>query len=142
MRNPSGEPVRRERYNCTVNFGALFRALFRANMQGVAVCETVAETSKGDLVTHYVVADFWRRLVFLGAGELTLQWLAGIISVRGDDRQLLDERLRGLRIRSLTSVRMLWVQSERVRAPEPAPRPQRLVAQEAQGPRWAPVERM
>ena len=95
--NPSGEPVRRERYNCTVNFGALFRALFRANMQGVAVCETVAETSKGDLVTHYVVADFWRRLVFLGAGELSLQWLAGIISVRGDDRQLLDERLCGLR---------------------------------------------
>ena len=99
----------------------LFAALFRANMQGVAVCETVAETSKGDLVTHYVVADFWRRLVFLGAGELSLQWLAGIISVRGDDRQLLDERLRGLRIRSLTSVRMLWVQSERVRAQSQRP---------------------
>ena len=94
----------------------LFADLFRANMQGVAVCETIAQTGKGDLVTHYVVADFWRRLLFLGAGELSLQWLAGIISVRGDDRQHLDERLRELRIRSLTKVRMLWVQSKRVRA--------------------------
>jgi len=93
----------------------LFTDLFRANMQGIAVCETVAETHKG-LSTHYVVADFWRRLIFLGVGELSLQWLAGIISVRGDDRLYLDERLHDLRIRSLTSVRMLWEQSERVRA--------------------------
>ena len=62
------------------------------------------------------MADFWRRLVFLGAGELSLQWLAGIIGVRGDDREFLDERLRELRVQSLVRVRMLWVQSERVRA--------------------------
>ena len=42
--------------------------------------------------------------------------LSGIISVRGDDRLHLDERLHDLRIRSLISVRMLWEQSERVRA--------------------------
>ena len=93
-----------------------FTDLFRANMHGIAVCETVAQTRNGKLETHYVVADFWRRLVFLGAGELSLQWLAGIIGVRGDDREFLDERLRELRIQTLVRVRMLWVQSERVRA--------------------------
>ena len=47
---------------------------------------------------------------------MTASNLSGIISVRGDDRLYLDERLHDLRIRSLTSVRMLWEQSERVRA--------------------------
>ena len=74
MRNPSGEPVRRERYNCTVNFGALFRALFRANMQvrgsreGWAshflsraipfIIEFVSGSQVAELIQHQKVIDY------------------------------------------------------------------------------------
>ena len=88
-------------------------------MQGIAVCETIVEKGfAGGLATHYIVADFWRRLIFLGAGELSLQWLAGLIRVSGNDRHLLDERMGQLElhIKSLIGVRMLVEHSPRVRA--------------------------
>ena len=94
-----------------------FADLFRSNMQGIAVCETIVEKGfAGGLATHYIVADFWRRLIFLGAGELSLQWLAGLIRVSGNDRHLLDERMGQLRIKYLIGVRMLVEHSPRVRA--------------------------
>ena len=57
-----------------------------------------------------------RREVIVGHVKLAVFYQNLSSETRGDDRLYLDERLYDLRIRSLTSVRMLWEQSERVRA--------------------------
>ena len=60
--------------------------------------------------THYVVADCGRRLIFLGAGELELEWLVGLIMVCGKDLrgEALDCRLADdLRMLELLHVRVL-----------------------------------
>lgn len=89
-----------------------FVDLFRAHTTGIFVCEVVVAcggTGEGR-GTHYIVADCWRRLLFLGAGELQREWLVGLIGVRGDDLRgdALDRRLAAeLRVLQLLNVRVL-----------------------------------
>ena len=57
-----------------------------------------------------LVYDAWRHIIFLSAGEVDEQWIAGIIGVCGDDLRgsKLDNRLRNeLRIIELLDVRLL-----------------------------------
>ena len=68
------------------------------------------------MAPHYTVADMWRRILFLGAGEMHEEWVAGIMGVTADDMRCdiiegvrqprLDARLRGdLRVLQLLRVR-------------------------------------
>ena len=74
-------------------------------------------TATGALQNHLLVFGAWRRLLFLGAGEVHDQWIAGLLGVRGDDLrgERLDDRLRKLRVVRLLQVRMLWQKSESTR---------------------------
>ena len=67
---------------------------------------------------HFCAFDAWRRLIFLGAGELHEEWIAGVIGVRIDDLRgsALDERLRA----DLRVLRLLEVREVRVKAAQNA----------------------
>ena len=70
----------------------------------------VALHTAGECVLHVLVYDAWRHIIFLSAGEVDEQWIAGIIGVCGDDLRgsKLDNRLRNeLRIIELLDVRLL-----------------------------------
>ena len=45
---------------------------------------------------HMLVYDAWRRIIFIGAGEVHAEWIAGVIGVCGNDLRgnNLDNRLR------------------------------------------------
>ena len=43
------------------------------------LCEAEVLLKSGGIGVHYVMADCFRRMVCLGAGELTTEWLAGLI---------------------------------------------------------------
>ena len=77
--------------------------------EGVIVMHTLVLDAHGELADHLIVFDAWRRLLFLGAGELTKEWLVGLLGVQGGDllRGRLDERLRNLRVMRLMQVRVL-----------------------------------
>ena len=78
--------------------------------QGVFLCLVNARDGGGTCVPHMVVYDAWRHIIFLGAGEMDDEWIAGILGIRGDDLRgsKLDDRLRDeLRIETLLDVRVV-----------------------------------
>ena len=81
-----------------------FRDLFRCTREGILLCEVLVQLQSGLVAPHYTVADMWRRILFLGAGEMHEEWVAGIMGVTADDMRCdiiegvrqprLDARLR------------------------------------------------
>jgi hypothetical protein len=88
-------------------FRVCSRLLVGMHLLKVIVCD-----ERGNPRAHMMVWDAWRRLLFLGAGELTDEWIAGVIGVTTEDlavRARLDERLREqLRVLSVCAVRSVW----------------------------------
>ena len=70
----------------------------------------------GETAEHFLVYDGWRRLLFVGAGELEKEWLVGLLAIEYADTvgMKLDDRMRDeLRVLRLNGVRVL-----KERAPE------------------------
>ncbi len=97
-----------------------FRDIFRSIKEGILFCEVLVRLQSGAVVPHYTVADTWRRILFLGAGEMHEEWVAGIIGITQDDMRCdiiegvrqprLDTRLReDLRVVQLLRVRLVKV---------------------------------
>ena len=97
-----------------------FRDLFRCTREGILVCEVLVQLQSGLVAPHYTVADMWRRILFLGAGEMHEEWVAGIMGVTADDMRCdiiegvrqprLDARLHDdLRVLQLLRVRFVKV---------------------------------
>jgi hypothetical protein len=79
--------------------------------QGVFLCLVNARDGGGTCVPHMVVYDAWRHIIFLGAGEMDGEWIAGILGICGNDLRgsNLDDRLRDeLRIETLLDVRVVY----------------------------------
>jgi hypothetical protein len=99
-----------------------FWDIFRRVKAGIVLCEVLVLLQNGRLAPHYTVADTWRRILFLGAGEVREEWVAGIIGVTSDDMRhdiiegvrqpRLDTRLReDLRVMQLLRVRLVKVKA-------------------------------
>ena len=97
-----------------------FRDLFRRMQEGILLCEILVLLQSGVVAPHYAVADTWRRILFLGAGEMHEEWVAGIMGITADDMRCdiiegvrqprLDARLRDeLRVLQLLRVRLVKV---------------------------------
>ena len=97
-----------------------FRDLFRCTREGILLCEVLVQLQSGLVAPHYTVADTWRRILFLGAGEMHEEWVAGIMGVTADDMRCdiiegvrqprLDARLHDdLRVLQLLRVRLVKV---------------------------------
>ena len=69
----------------------LFVDVCRAAKAETLVIQATVETGvEGENAEHFVVYDAWRRLLFLGAGELEKEWLGGLIEVEyADTREFL-----------------------------------------------------
>ena len=78
-------------------------------MAGIYIMHVLVCDEHGKPRGHLMAFDAWRRLLFLGAGELEEEWMAGLLGVCGDDLRgsRLDERLRDLRVLRLQQVRLL-----------------------------------
>ena len=78
-------------------------------MQGIFVVQALVLDEHGKKRPHMLVFDAWRRLLFLGAGEVDQEWMAGLLGVQGKDLRgsTLDDRLLKLRVLQLQQVRML-----------------------------------
>ena len=85
-----------------------FADIARRSSGGIIFCDSEAQAF-GGVARHVVVVDTWRRLVFLGGGEVSEVWLAGLLEYDGTDLRgdALDVRLRTLRILKLHSARLL-----------------------------------
>ena len=83
---------------------------------GILVCLAHVLDAHGETMPHIVVYDAWRRLLFIGAGELQKEWIVGLLGIQGDDLKggALDRRMRELRVVKLLGARML-----KVKAPPP-----------------------
>jgi hypothetical protein len=78
---------------------------------GIHLLQTTVRGRHGERREHLMVWDAWRRLIFLGAGELSEEWIAGVIGVQSADLRgsVLDDRLRDeLRVLGVSAVRSLW----------------------------------
>ena len=108
-----------------------FRDLFRCTREGILLCEVLVQLQSGLVAPHYTVADMWRRILFLGAGEMHEEWVAGIMGVTADDMRCdiiegvrqprLDARLHDdLRVLQLLRVRLVKVKVTTRRHPRPS----------------------
>ena len=93
-----------------------FVDLFRTFAEGMYVLEVLVMLSSGGIGVHYMLADTWRRLLYLGAGEMREEWITGLLMIVGKDLRYvgdppmprLDQLLRNdLRILQLCRVRRL-----------------------------------
>lgn len=74
---------------------------------------------------HVLIMDTWRDLLFLGVGEMTEEWHAGLLGLDPHDREgrILDERLANrLRVHEVMAVRVVHARVER----EPAAKKPKL----------------
>lgn len=85
-----------------------FGDIGRRSHGGMLLCDTETATTTG-IARHVVVMDTWRRLIFLGGGEVSESWLAGLLQYDGSDLRgdALDVRLRELRVLRILAVRVL-----------------------------------
>jgi len=92
-----------------MTFGRLFSQL----LQGVFLCEVEVRLDDGHLGRHYVMADCQRRIVCLGAGELSTEWLAGLAGFTDAEvtSEAVDVQLKQLRIKRLLGVRQVMVKA-------------------------------
>ena len=97
-----------------------FNRLFASHMTGIALLLViVAYGLDGEFrTTHYVTLDFWRRLVFLGAGELQREWLVGVVGVDASDvrEQRVDALMTELRVVRIMKVRTVMARAPRLEA--------------------------
>lgn len=87
-----------------------FGDMVRRVVEGVLLLHVLVRLANGCVAEHVMAYDAWRRLLYLGAGEMHTHWMAGLIGIRGDDYRgdTLDTRLREeLRVVKLEAVRVL-----------------------------------
>ena len=92
-----------------MTFGRLFSQL----LHGIILCEVEVFLDDGHLGKHYVMADCQRRIVCLGAGELSTEWLAGLAGFTDAEvtSEAVDVQLKQLRIKRLLGVRQVMVKA-------------------------------
>ena len=107
-----------------------FRDLFRCTREGILLCEVLVQLQSGLVAPHYTVADMWRRILFLGAGEMHEEWVAGIMGVTADDMRCdiiegvrqprLDARLHDDLCACFSFCESAWLRSRGDDTPDPA----------------------
>ena len=96
----------------------------------MVICRARVVDTRGMHHDHIVVFDGWRRLLFLGAGELNREWMVGLLGVRWEDMKsdTMDQRMRELHVIQLVQVRML-----EARAPPALPPPPPVAGEQRLG---------
>ena len=95
-----------------------FAKLFAETREGIVVASVLVQCKDGALRGHVIVLDFWRSLIFLGAGNPDEETLVGVKGITEADvcGGRLDESLANLGVMRLQAVRLLMEHVPKQRA--------------------------